>query len=409
MTALLVFIWRAILFLWDWALLWFPIVGGIVTWQLWVRYAQEKFDSENKKTLLEIKVPRELLKSPLAMEVVLAALNMTSREATFIDRNIKGKSRPKFSLEIVSLGGEIHFFIWTEAGFKNLIEAQIYAQYPEVEVHEVPDYAKAFHYEPGKNDFWACEFVKEKPSPYPIKTYVDYGLDKDPKEEFKTDPITPMLETFGSIKEGEQMWFQMIVKAHKKETAVYIKDKKSGSTKKEMVDWSHFAEEEKKKILEKLKDKTDEKSGGFPRYPTKGEQDVIAAIDRNIAKLAFDVGFRGMYLASKDVYNGANIPGLLGVIRQYNSKDLNGLKLKNPTSFDYPWQDFKNLRLERIKRKHLRAFKLRGYFGMSGRPVNVMSTEELATMYHFPGVVASTPTFTRIMSKKAEAPSNLPL
>jgi hypothetical protein len=39
---------------------------------------------------------------------------------------------------------------------------------------------------------------------------------------------------------------------------------------------------------------------------------------------------------------------------------------------------------------------------------SVMTTEELATIYHFPGKVATTPTLGRIPSKRAEAPANLP-
>ena len=45
----------------------------------------------------------------------------------------------------------------------------------------------------------------------PIKTYVDFGLDKDPKEEFKTDPLTQILEAMGSIGKGEHMWYQVLV------------------------------------------------------------------------------------------------------------------------------------------------------------------------------------------------------
>ena len=38
-----------------------------------------------------------------------------------------------------------------------------------------------------------------------------------------------------------------------------------------------------------------------------------------------------------------------------------------------------------------------------------MNGEELATLYHLPGAVATTPTLTRIPSKKSEAPANLPV
>ena len=39
----------------------------------------------------------------------------------------------------------------------------------------------------------------------------------------------------------------------------------------------------------------------------------------------------------------------------------------------------------------------------------VLSTEELATIFHFPGATVTTPTLTRVPSKRAEAPSDLPV
>ena len=56
------------------------------------------------------------------------------------------------------------------------------------------------------------------------------------------------------------------------------------------------------------------------------------------------------------------------------------------------------------------AYRRRGYFHAPyySKPL-ILNTEELATVYHFPGSVAGTPTIERIPSKRAEAPSNLPI
>ena len=48
-------------------------------------------------------------------------------------------------------------------------------------------------------------------------------------------------------------------------------------------------------------------------------------------------------------------------------------------------------------------------FFPSGKPqIFVVSSEELATLFHFPGMVSETPTFKRIESRIAKPPSNLP-
>jgi hypothetical protein len=56
------------------------------------------------------------------------------------------------------------------------------------------------------------------------------------------------------------------------------------------------------------------------------------------------------------------------------------------------------------------AYKRRSYFyrRIARKPL-VMSVEELATIYHFPGSVAATPSLERIPSKKTAAPANLPV
>jgi hypothetical protein len=76
----------------------------------------------------------------------------------------------------------------------------------------------------------------------------------------------------------------------------------------------------------------------------------------------------------------------------------------------YPWQFIKKSKLNGLKQEMIDAYKHRGYFyNEFSSPYFVLNTEELATIFHLPGGVATTPAFDRIGSKKAEAPSNLPL
>ena len=61
-------------------------------------------------------------------------------------RMLKGKFRPWFSLELVSIEGEVHFYIWTQPKFRKLIESQFYSQYPGVEIlKKQRDYTKKFY------------------------------------------------------------------------------------------------------------------------------------------------------------------------------------------------------------------------------------------------------------------------
>ena len=392
--------------LYNTAPVWAPIFFGSIFIKNWMTYIRTEFIIKEGSVLLEIKVPKETLKSPLAMEIFFTSLYQTG-SATYIETYWKGKVRPWFSLELVSIEGQVKFFIWTMKKYRNLIEAQLYAQYPTIEIYEAEDYMGWIHKpDPVNWPMWATYFKFTKPHVYPIKTYVDYGLHENPKEEFKVDPMTSVIEYLGSMRKGEHVWIQIIIQAHR---VLKLKDGVLFKTH----DWKHQAEHEIEHIREKS---ITESHGDFPGMPnpTKGQQNTIAALERSISKFPFEACIRGCYIAKKESFNPISITGLIGSFRQYSSNDdLNGFKLGWFTDFDYPWQDFRRMRRTHAEFEMLEAIKLRSFFqppfkNFEGSPI-ILNTEELATIFHFPGSVAGTPGFVRLPSKRVEPPANLPI
>ncbi len=397
----------------------------VIAWNLWVSYINTLFLNGIKWVLLEIKPPKDVFKSPVAMELMLNALYQTGGTGNFFDKYWKGNLRNYFSLEIVSVEGKIRFFIRTNAKFQKIIETQIYAQYPQAEVKEVPDYTLQVPEFTKHADLslWGCRFVLTKEDAYPIKTYVDYGLDRavgSLEEEERIDPITPTLEYMGSIGAGEQVWFQIIVRADTSRFTV----KNDKGEEESGKSWKDSA----RALIKKLrKEMTTQKDGDVTTTvrETRGQSAIIESIERNLNKFGFDAGIRAIYLAKKENFNADMIAGLTGAVRQYNSSELNGFKPEGPTAFDFPWQDLLGNRIIEKKAKLLSAYKKRYFFyrpfdffdiksyftspGRNGEKPFILTTEELATMYHLPGRVAETPTFTRIEAKKAEPPANLPI
>jgi len=102
---------------------------------------------------------------------------------------------------------------------------------------------------------------------------------------------------------------------------------------------------------------------------------------------------------------------LIGSLRQFSSQYLNGIRPNWFSGIDNPWEDFRDIRKKRNQRTLLDAYKRRSFFNVPYKNLNgtpfVLSTEELATIFHFPGATVTTPNLTRIPSKKGEAPSNL--
>lgn len=407
-----------------------PIVFWNLFFEAWVDMKRQIFWNKQTPVLLEIVLPKEVLKTPSSMEVFLLNINQTGGEGTWYDRNFLGKTRPQFSLEMVSIEGTVHFYIWTWKQWKKFIETQIYAQYPGIEVTEVKDYTKNWNFDPESNGLWGCEFELGRPDPFPIKTYRDYGIgdDKLTEEDVKVDPITPIVELLGSVDQKQQMWIQIICRGKKEDDPIPFSDRWKKFKDKLVSDnfnsawkelwkgheaWKTEAqkqiEEIKKKATPMIKGPDGKESPGFPNY-VKSQIEQIEALGRSVSKPGFEVGIRCLYLAENEFFDGMNGPALLSVFKQFGSSNLNGFKPKNVTSIDYPWQDFFGTRIIKKRADLITAYKARGYFfePYKEKPM-ILNTEELATIFHFPGKVVGTPTFERIGSKKSEPPANLPI
>ncbi|MDP3962582.1 MAG: hypothetical protein Q8Q03_01830 [bacterium] len=385
-----------------------------IFWTLWVQYVRSLNFLNLKYTLLEVKLPKETYKSPAAMDLLLHAFHNTS-DGKWFNRYWKGETRPWYSLELISVEGRIKFFIWTEDRRKIGAMSALYAQFPGIEVVEVEDYAKSMKYDPKTMKVWAAEFQFANKIPaYPIKTYIDYGLDKDPKEEFKVDPLVPGLEFLGSVGPNQQVWIQILIRAHKDE------QKKKGHLFKTTDEWKDGIQEEINKIMirdpkTKVTGVKDEETG-FTKIPMLSEIDEmqVKALSRRLTKLSFDVGIRALYIAKKESFDTPfGIGGCISFFKNFNTEHLNGLRPngdKWTVSLDSPWKDFMDIRRHRYAREGIMAYKMRSFFytPFEEKPI-VMNTEELATIYHFPGSVSGTPSLERVPSKKGQAPANLPI
>lgn len=392
---------------------------AIIFFKIWQHYIRTDYISKQEFILLEIKISKDITKTPLAMEVFLTSI-WQSGGVTYTDTYWIGKTRPWFSLELVSIGGQVRFFIWAQKKFRGLIETQIYAQYPTVEIYEAEDYTKEVHYDPSKLTLWGTYFDLGEKDVYPIKTYIDYGLDKTGEdEEFKVDPFTAMAEFLGSLKTGEQVWIQILIQVHKKEGL------REGRLFKE-ENWKGEALEEIKMIREQATVKVEGSDyPGFPN-PTKGEVEKISAIERSLSKHPFDTMIRAFYIAKNESFDAANIPALIGSLKQYNSLSLNKFGLGWYTDHSDIAKDWINIfswvpgvtkKMAKLRTKYekhmLEAYKMRSFFRPPYEHYHahpfILTTEELATIYHFPGQVVTTPTLTRIEAKKGKPPSNLPI
>lgn len=390
--------------------LWIPLVLYPFTVKRYIDANKMAFIAKQDHVLLEIKMPRDTRRTPLAMETVFSSMHIGGGETTWYKRIIEGRSRPWYSYEMASIGGRVHYYVWMRSGWRRPFESYIYAQYPGVEVIEAMDYSRLIDPSHEPYTMTAFEFMKTKPDPYPLKTYVEYGLDKVQKPEEQVDPMAQVVEVMGSLGPKEQLWVQFVVRIHKGE--------KYGADQKRT--WKDVA----KDVLKELKEEdavTNEyvdangvkkTSISYPN-PTRAMASRIEAVEKNTGKQAYDVGIRGIYCAPKDSAYGTMGGILVNLFKPYNSEQFNSLMPSNgrwSNHFnDYPWEDKHGHHLAHANHSVLEFYRMRAFFHPPYiGEYNVMSIEELATMYHVPSSSVTTPSLPRIQSTTSEAPSNLP-
>ena len=414
LSILSIFIADLLAFLSGWLIgtapVWLPVVLVFVAWGAWFSYVQSLALSKIDAVLLEIKIPRDITKSPRAMETAITGFHVTSHEVTYIDRYWKGTTRPFFSFEYTSFGGEVHMYVWTWKQYRVMVETQLYAQYPGIELYEVEDYASAFQYDPEKYIGFCTEHAYgPRADAYPIKTYIDYELDKDPKEELKVDPLAQVFEALAAMRQGENMWLQIVFWANARDKRI-----KKGTWLRWENRWENEVKDEVEAIRQSAASPWIDESGverrGFPN-PTWSQREQMQTMERNLGKLPFDVGIRGLYLAEKKVFSGPALNSLRLMWRPFHNPGyLNQLKpTRGHNIFDYPWQDWGNVRKVHIVRRYLDAYRRRSFVTRPYRqPTQVMTPEIIATIFRPPSRTIEAPGLARIPAKKAEAPANLP-
>ena len=418
----------SILSIWGWVIL------ALLLWKLfkhfWLWWRVEGWINRQKMILLEIKIPKEVLKPIRAMEVVVTGLWQTLyAPPNWKEKWIDGQVLLSYAFEIVSLGGEPHFYIRTVDRMKDIIEANIYSQYPEAEVSIADDYTKYVPQDiPNKDwDMWAADYKFTKENPYPIWTYKNFETESEAMEEKRIDPIAGLLESMAKIKPGEQLWIQILacplsqeyVKPYLDEVKV-LRDKlakrpasaKSRPMVEEAFEFFAFGkgpEEEQKK--EEL----------FPPEMrlTPGEKDIITAVEEKAAKPSFKVTARFIYLGKRDVFFKPNFRLGFNFFAYFTTQNCNSLvpfgntltKIKQDW---YNWFWFVNRRLYLRKRKIFRNYRERvnPYFPKDEKwpTAFILNTEEVTSLFHFPSsIVAPTPTMSRVESRRGGPPSELPV
>lgn len=400
-------------FLQIWWLWLFPFLL-LAAGSLWLAYVREWYRLHIPWTMFELKIPREILRSPRAMEQVLTSIYaLRNAPGNIVEKWWDGEVTEWFSLELASFGGEIRFFMRTPTQHRSMVEAALYSHYPDLELVELAPADDYIHRFPRTVDevlknhrLFGSESILARPDVYPIRTYMDF---EEAEEDFRLDPIGTLLEVIGKCGSQEELWMQILIRP-------------AGDGWKE----------EGEKEIEVLKEKSTIRTvspefGTFEMtrlFPGFGIAELIKAIDKNIAKPGFDTVIRYLYITAPGAYN-SNFArrGVSSALNQHASKALNEFSYNrsaathiNKYKAPYFWFFYKQRFLARQKRiyrnyrrRHIypetlteNALAFHGFhFGIGAWRSSrmVLNTEELATLYHLP----TKPVMSSQLIRKVEA------
>ncbi|MDP2704231.1 MAG: hypothetical protein Q8P01_03325 [bacterium] len=403
--------------IWLFLFLWKTFLG---TWLFWRR---EIFANEDIQWIThEIRIPRTTEKGAEAMEQVLASFHSQMNSPNDArEKYWDGEITRWFALEMVSFGGEVHFYLRSYKKQRNLTEAGFYAHYPDLELVETEDYISRFpkslaEIYTEEKDMYGMEIILAKDPSIPIRTYKDFL--NDPAEEKRVDPMGVFLEVLSKIKPDELMGIQILIQPTPDDWA-----------KKAREEITKFKEETGKRQTTIAEDGTTQTS---ITMRTPGETDRLKAMEANIEKPGFQTLIRSLYISPKEsFYDSYPRRGVKGALNQYGgtAEGKNSFAFNIPTmtltkAFYFPFiiprlrTSFRKQRLlhnylarELTKDTFMGRLLTSHFFNLNFiSKTSILTTEALASLFHPPtDIVLTTPHIPRQESRRAGPQAGLPI
>ncbi len=362
------------------------VIALILGYLIWQNRRREQWVNQTDHIMLMIEVPKDNEKKELSAEQMFASLHGILRPKAELDR--EGSLQEHISLELASIEGRIHFYVWTPKHLKDFVEGQIYAQYPNVRIREgVEDYART---KVGERHAYTTELHLTKADVLPIKTFAT----------FEVDPLAGITAVLAKLEQaGEEMWIQILARPVEDDWQdkghAFIDEVKNGKSVSlhrqvlpQLIELPIYVLSNFFKALfvppEAPKDgkKDDSKL-------STGQQTVIKAVEEKAQKLGYQVKVRVTYLGNNPDVAKSRIQAIVGGFKQFNTTNLNGFMAEGINKGPDGLQDYR-----------ARLFADRG---------DTLNIEELASIYHLPHKSVETPSMVWSTVKTSEPPPNLPV
>ncbi len=423
----------SLLWQWDWLIL--PLASFHVAWYIWVMWRDLKMAEEEYEqfVFLRIHVPREIESTPKSMEQVFHSIHGMVGFVRTADKIIWRDRQPWFSIEMVGMNGSLYFIVVVEKKRRSVLEAAFYSEYPDIEIEEVEDYTLTLPLDIPNED-WTMrgyDFVLGEADIWQFKTYTDWEIEKEIEAGRKIDPIAQFAEACSGLKPGEMLWIQLVISPvasnerewmRKAQAARREFDRRSGKGKgtgeQVMAGVDDFF-----RIIAGQELPPDDKPEEKLRFPTTLEVLAVKALGSKLERPVFDINFRGMYIAQRDIYSRSRHALLRGFVRPFADFTNNYFRFHEYTETRVTqfMHFFPETRIDIKRRRFLWYYRMRflrqeeteftdvmGFAFGKENLIYRLNTLELATIFHFPGREVGAPGLRRLPFKKTKAPVELP-
>lgn len=369
---LLQLIGRVLFEWWGWV-----VVVAILGYMIWQNRRKSRWVADSEYSLLLIEVPKDNEKAALSAEQMFASLHGILRPRQELSR--EGSLQEHISFEIVSIGKQIRFYVWTPKHLRGFVEGQIYAQYPTVNIREVgEDYARR---QLADASISGAELSLINNEVVPIRTFPNFDV----------DPLAGITAAMTKLEEeGEEAWIQILARPiddtwHNRGEAYLNAIQQGRSTSSLRSGATNLL---KDAAIALVRPPTTTASGSTPKPElTDQQKSHLQATSNKISKLGYEVIIRIIHAGGDRNLSRLRIQSLVGAFKQFNDTN-NGFRVREYISGD-----------NAVKRYRARLFARKG---------NILNIEELASLYHLPHKNVETPGTVWATSKTAEPPANLP-
>jgi hypothetical protein len=326
----------------------------------------------------------------------LSAENMFSNLHGLLTEDSSMQER--ISFEIVSSGEKgIRFYVFCPSTIVKFVESQIYAQYPTCHIHVVPDYTSSVDRQNKK--YGVATISLTRPKFFPIKCFAD----------FEIDPISSITSAMATIGVGEEVWLQVVFKpiadVWQKEGLNYVKAVREGKPTDNPSFLSTLAGAARDETWGLIKGTA---TGAFttplsaedakraardnskvltPRLSANQELEV-RAIENKLSRMGYMAQIRIVSVADEESKVENNLRSIFASFKQFSTTNLNSFSYKIENGLSAQFDKF-------IERRFSKDESV------------ILTTEEMATFYHFPLSNIDTPNISWVYSRKSEPPANL--